>query len=602
MADPNIIFASTGTTTGTANKDIVYGTAGPDNIYGRDGDDSLYGFDGADSLRGEGGSDTLIGGLGNDFLDGGAGGDRLEGGSGNDTYIVDDPADLVIEAANEGVDTVRSLVAAYTLPANVDNLDLLFGAGLTGIGNDLDNSIRGNALNNLLFGLEGSDRLNGEAGDDLLVGGGGGLDILLGGAGADRFEFAAADSSSKDAADNIGDLSFVEGDIVALRGLGTAGSDALLTSYQDVYKFVRDTPGVFAATGSSGRLVLTIQNGANTQTINITDPTAWAQFHAANPAPVASSDKAVTDEDTAILVDVLANDLDDTSLTLVSVTGSGGGTFSIDGGKVRFDPGADFNNLTPGGSATTEASYVVQDRFGKTATSTLTVTVSGLADPVSLPGECTHTGDANDFDGFASGSLLSALTNSQLNNANVIRGTGGNDIVDAKAREDVVYGKAGNDMIDGGQDNDILFGGSGDDQLSGGQGTDTLYGGSGRDTVSGGQGNDVLVGGFGSDTLSGGQGADRFVYLDVCDTNDVITDFTRGEDKIDLSHLAAAGLEHDFLGPVNATWFAAGQDLIWYHEGGNTIVLGNTDGNFNNAEFMVTLSGTLSLNGTDFIL
>ncbi|MGO7057786.1 hypothetical protein ACCS70_36640, partial [Rhizobium ruizarguesonis] len=66
--------------------------------------------------------DMLSGGAGNDVLNGGAGADRLIGGEGNDTFIVDNAGDVVTEAANEGIDTVRTTLAAHTLAANVENL------------------------------------------------------------------------------------------------------------------------------------------------------------------------------------------------------------------------------------------------------------------------------------------------------------------------------------------------------------------------------------------------------------------------------------------------------------------------------------------------
>jgi Ca2+-binding RTX toxin-like protein len=602
MPDP--IYAGTGTTTGTSGSDLIYGTPGNDNIYGRDGDDIIIAHEGADSTRGEGGADSLYGGSGNDLLDGGTGADYMEGGADNDTYIVDSAADAVVEAAGEGTDTVRSLVASYTLPDNVEILDLMFGAGVTGIGNGLDNSIRGNALGNALYGLDGSDRVNGEGGDDLIVGGAGALDLLLGGTGADRFEFAAADSSAANAADNIGDLNFGDGDTIALLGLGAGGSDVVLGSYQDVYEFVRDTPGVSAATGSSGRLFLTIPNGTSTQVINITDPTAWSQFQAANPDPVANDDTATTDEDTSVLVDVLGNDTDDTPLTLVTATAPAGqGTVTIEGGQVRFDPGSDFDYLAIGESADVTVTYQVSDQFGKTDTATLTVTVTGLDEgPVSLPDECAHSNDPNNNDAFGGGSLFNALSQSQLNQNNTLRGTSGGDSIDAKAGNDTVYAKAGDDAVDGGQGNDTIYAGSGNDGVDGGQGDDRLFGGSGRDIIDGGQGNDTILGGFGADFLTGGQGADTFVFLGQCDTNDTISDFSKGSDRLDLSQFKVNGTAYDFSAPVNAGVFATGQDLIWYHQDGDTFVLGNTDGDFSDAEFMIRLDGIVNLGASDFVL
>ena len=61
--------------------------------------------------------------------------------------------------------------------------------------------------------------------------------------------------------------------------------------------------------------------------------------------------------------------------------------------------------------------------------------------------------------------------------------------------------------------------------MAGQGGRDVLFGGSGDDTLNGGAGNDWLVGGEGNDTITG----------DAGDGRDTITDFTDGEDMIDLS-------------------------------------------------------------------
>lgn len=75
--------------------------------------------------------------------------------------------------------------------------------------------------------------------------------------------------------------------------------------------------------------------------------------------------------------------------------------------------------------------------------------------------------------------------------------------------------------------------------LTGGAGGDLLSGGAGSDSLSGGAGADVLRDGAGSDRMAGGTGADVFV-LGRDGVADAITDFTPGEDRIDLS--AWAGL------------------------------------------------------------
>ena len=62
----------------------------------------------------------------------------------------------------------------------------------------------------------------------------------------------------------------------------------------------------------------------------------------------------------------------------------------------------------------------------------------------------------------------------------------------------------------------------------------SIVGGSNSDSFSGGAGADTLNGGTGNDTLSGGAGNDVFVYASNSG-NDVITDYTSGQDKISIT-------------------------------------------------------------------
>ncbi|MDZ8257455.1 DVUA0089 family protein [Nostoc sp. ChiQUE01b] len=154
-----------------------------DNVIGTNGDDSIAGDTQNNQLSGNDGNDTLNGGLGIDTLNGGAG---------DDSYVVDNTLDIIIEALDSGIDTVRSSFS-YTLGANLENLRLREGGNFTGTGNSLNNFLFGNTTNNTLNGRVGDDTLDGSNGDDILNGedgndslqGGPGNEILNGGAGND---------------------------------------------------------------------------------------------------------------------------------------------------------------------------------------------------------------------------------------------------------------------------------------------------------------------------------------------------------------------------------------------------------------------------------
>jgi Ca2+-binding RTX toxin-like protein len=161
----------------------------------------------------------------------------------------------------------------------------------------------------------------------------------------------------------------------------------------------------------------------------------------------------------------------------------------------------------------------------------------------------------------------------------ILKGGSGNDALEDGAGSDQLFGDAGNDWLtrtdavgkdvfDGGSGTDtlsfregatsvvldlttqsknkglalgltvknveIIEGSVNDDDIRGDANANTFYGNGSDDVLDGRDGNDTLVGGAGDDWLTGGKGNDRFVFdVDGRDgEGDIITDFTRGQDKL----------------------------------------------------------------------
>jgi Ca2+-binding RTX toxin-like protein len=153
-------------------------------ILGNQFANTLFGLDGNDTLTASDGDDVSFGGNGNDFLDGGAGIDTMVGGAGDDQYVLDVVGDVVTEAANEGLDTVRPSFS-YTLGANLEDIRFGVAGNFTGTGNELANGIYAASGANTIIGLGGDDYMN-IGGADTFV------DTAIGGVGNDSYELFEA--------------------------------------------------------------------------------------------------------------------------------------------------------------------------------------------------------------------------------------------------------------------------------------------------------------------------------------------------------------------------------------------------------------------------
>jgi hypothetical protein len=164
--------------------------------------------------------------------------------------------------------------------------------------------------------------------------------------------------------------------------------------------------------------------------------------------------------------------------------------------------------------------------------------------------------------------------------------------------------------VDGSEFRDVLTGNNGANWTIGLGGNDTLKGLGGADRVDGGAGNDLLSGGMGADTLIGGAGRDMFDFDSLADsgktgaTRDLILDFTRGSDRLDLSGMdanarASGNQAFSFLGSKAFTGKAG--ELHYLKACVGLVIEGDINGD-KIADFQIAAQGLKLMGLADFVL
>ena len=259
-------------------------------------------------------------------------------------------------------------------------------------------------------------------------------------------------------------------------------------------------------------------------------------------------------------------------------------------------------------------------------------TTGGFLDGVGTPGDDYYVGDES-TNYFFSGA-----------GNDTMYGNGGTDSFYGGSGGDFMSGGAGDDWLEGNEGNDRFSDETGDDNIHGGDGFDTVtFHGRGRmvvDLMAGtaegdaigsnvlsgieavvtSRGHDVLIGddsdnrltgGMGRDVYTGNGGADVFVFKDRSESKaskrDVITDFERGVDKIDLSKIDGNTSILHGVGKQDLKWCGnkdfsgkAGE-LHWVKKNGMVFVEADVDGDAR-ADFRIQIDDVARLAKDDFIL
>ena len=525
---------------GTVLDDVIDGNTLDNTIVGLDGNDMLRGGLGADRLEGgagndalygQDGDDVLIGGDGNDLLDGGMGADQMVGGAGDDTYVVDDAGDVVVEAANGGVDHVHSSVG-FVLPDHVEDLTLTGHATIDGTGNALDNTLTGNSGDNHLRGLDGNDVLIGQAGDDVLDGGAGddrlegghGADLLLGGDGNDVLDGGADIDRLVGGAGN--DVYHVDHANDVVVELANEGIDA-----------VQSTAYSYALSAHVEHLTLVQGSGAHVGIGNSLDNVLTGNDNDNRLDGGAGADTLIGGRGNDTYV------VDNVGDVIVEHAGEGIDTVES---SISYMLGATLENLTLLGTADLDATGNADDNVIRGNAGNNRIDGGGGADRMYggagddyyvgvTAADRVYESAGEGIDTiervFETNLVLEANVENLILGAGVVTGNG-------NGLDNVITGNAGNNTL-GGWD--------GDDTLYGLDGNDSLFGGNGGDRLFGGAGDDYLDGGAGIDYMEGGAGNDNYI---VDHSDDIVVEAAgAGIDQVQASasYTLSANVENLFL-------------------------------------------------------
>jgi trimeric autotransporter adhesin len=552
-------------------------------------------------IIGNSANNTLAGGAGNDTLDGGAGVDTLIGGLGNDSYLVDNSADVLTEALNEGADTVSSS-ANYTLGANLENLTLTGSAALNGTGNALANTLTGNAADNQLDGGVGADTLAGGLGNDSYgVDNAGDVVIEAGGAGIDTVRSG---------------ISYTLGNNV--ENLSLTGTGAISGTGNTLDNLITGNTASNTLTGGAGNDILDGGLGADTL-VGGTGNDTYVVDNAGDAVSEAAN--AGTDSVSSSVTYTLAANVENLGLSGAAATnGTGNALANVLTGNAAnnvLDGGAGADSMLGGAGndnyLVDNAGDMVTENAGEgidSVSSSVTYSLSANLENLTLTGATAINGSGNDADNVLTGNGA----------VNTLNGGAGDDALNGGAGADKLLGGVGNDsyVVDNASDVIVENLGEGVDSVTssvtytlaanlenlsltgttalngiGNAGNNTIVGNSGKNILTGNAGNDYLDGKGGTDTMSGGADNDTYV---VDNTGDVVTESAgQGNDGVisSVSYTLGGNVENLTLSgttAINGTGNTLA-NIMQGNDANNTLTAGAGDDTLTGGGGNDTLSG-----------
>jgi len=606
--------------TGNAGSNFIDGGAGKDKMIGGDGQDTYIvddagdlivesagqGFDtvkasasfslkdsGANvealwllgsTIYGQGNAlDNLI--VGNDVdnqIDGGTGKDTMAGGKGSDDYWVDNIGDVVNENSGEGDgDIVYASASVIKLWDNVEHVIMTGKGAWNATGNDLDNTILGTVVQNILDGGKGKDTLAGFAGNDTYI--------------VDDFDDKVLENDKAGTDLVKSSVTYTLSDFV--ENLTLTGTGNIAGTGNALNNILTGNDGNNVLNGGAGKDTMIGGKGGDNYYVNDVGDKVVESFSNANgggkDAVYSSIDFSLAGLGNVenLFLSFMSNAKKATGNALDNtIEGNNEGNV-IDGGK-----GADA--MSGFGGWDTYFVDNLGDTVGENADEGRDTVISTIALATAFQEVEVYEFKTNADLHFTASGL-----------DNRVDGGSGKDQIWGLGGDDDLFGHAGNDKLYGGTGNDWIDGGAGADEMEGGSGNDTYFidnandkvsegfaagtdwvhstasiaklfdnvenvsldgngninvtgntldnlidGNDSKNVIDGGAGKDEIYGRGGNDTLTGGAGADTFHFdLDpkylANDGHDTIKDFVKSEDVLDFNGVA----DQDGNGMTNLT-------------------------------------------------
>jgi Ca2+-binding RTX toxin-like protein len=503
--------------------DVITGGRGNDTLFATVNQSLLAGGDGDDVLYDHGNNDYIYGGRGNDTIRASGGNDTVDGGAGDDTFLLEafsNGFDLYNGGA--GIDTIKAQANGVNIGLSgnfnsINSIEIITADGKSNVtvyGDDKDNvldfssttltdviidgwhgndKIIGNAQANTIRGSAGNDTIDGGAGDDTFLvdgsyAGYNGFDLYNGGVGTDAIK--AQDNNAN---------------------IGLNGNFSLSNSIE-----------IITADGKTGVTVWgddkdnVLDFSSTTLTDVIID--GWH-----------GNDKIIGNAQANTIRGSAGNDTID--------GGAGDDTFLVDGSYAGYN-GFDLYN----GGVGTDA-IKAQDNNANIGLNG-NFSLSNSIEIITADGKTGVTVWGDDKDNvldFSSTTLTDVI----------IDGWHGNDKIIGNAQANIIRGSAGNDTIDGGAGDDTFLV---DGSYAGYNGFDLYNGGVGTDAIKA-QDNNANIG------LNGNFGLSNSIEIITSDGKTGVTVW--GDDKDDVLDFSSTTLT----------------DVIIDGWHGNDKIIGNTQAN-----------------------